>query len=105
MPAYIAIQVDIQDPDAYELYKELAPASIAQYGGRYLVRGGRAETLEGEWRPTRFVLLEFPDRDTARAWWMSREYAEAKALRHAASESDMIVVEGVGEPAADESQA
>src|SRR5688500_9082374 len=85
MAAYIVIDIDVHDPDTYERYKQLAPPSIAQYGGRYIVRGGAVEPLEGDWQPKRFVVLEFPDTDKARAWWSSPEYAEAKALRHQAS--------------------
>lgn len=95
MAAYIIVDIFIHDPETYERYKTLAPPSIEKYGGHYIVRGGRTETLEGDWRPNRFVILEFPDLDTARAWWASAEYAEAKALRHQAATSEMIVVEGL----------
>jgi uncharacterized protein (DUF1330 family) len=98
MPAYVAVQVTIHDPATYERYKELAPPSIVAYGGRYIARGGKVETLEGEWRPSRFVLLEFPSMERARAWWHSPEYAEAKALRHATASSEMILVEGLDRP-------
>ena len=95
MPAYVVVEIEVQDPSRYERYKQLAPPTIAAYGGRYLVRGGVCETLEGDWRPPRFVILEFPDLDRARAWWGSPEYAEGKALRHAAATSRMLLVEGV----------
>jgi len=98
MPAYVAVQIDIHDPAAYERYKELAPPSITAHGGRYIARGGRVETLEGDWHPGRFVLLEFPSMDHAKAWWGSREYAEAKALRQASASAEMIVVEGLDRP-------
>jgi uncharacterized protein (DUF1330 family) len=98
MPAYVAVQIDIHDPARYERYKELAPPSIKLYGGRYVARGGRVETLEGNWHPARFVLLEFPSVENARAWWGSAEYAEAKALRHASASSEMILVEGLERP-------
>jgi uncharacterized protein (DUF1330 family) len=95
MPAYVAVQITVKDAAAYERYKQLAPPSIAQYGGRYLVRGGETTTLEGSWKPTRFVVLEFPDLARARAWWSSPEYAEAKALRQSAAETEMLLADGI----------
>jgi uncharacterized protein (DUF1330 family) len=85
----------VKDPVRYEDYKRLVPASLAKYGGRFVVRGGRMETLEGTWSPKRFVMVEFPDVERAKAWWASADYAEAKALRQATSHTEMIVVEGV----------
>ena len=95
MSAYVIVQIEISDPATYDRYKELAPPSIVAYGGRYLARGGATATLEGSWAPSRLVILEFPDLAAARAWWDSPEYAEAKALRHAAASSEMVVVAGV----------
>lgn len=94
MKAYVVVEITIHDPDTYDRYKALAPASIAAHGGRYLVRGATTTTLEGSWAPARFVMLEFPSADAARAWWSSPEYAEAKALRQAASSTQMLLVEG-----------
>jgi uncharacterized protein (DUF1330 family) len=95
MSAYVVVQVSVKDPEKYERYKSMAPASIAQHGGRYLVRGGKTETLEGTWRPSRFVVLEFPSMERARAWWAGAEYAEAKALRNATADTEMLLVEGL----------
>jgi uncharacterized protein (DUF1330 family) len=95
MSAYVVVQVDVTDPARYEDYKKMVPASLATFGGRFIVRGGRTETLEGSWAPRRFVMVEFPSLERARAWWASEEYAEAKALRQATSSTEMIVVEGV----------
>jgi uncharacterized protein (DUF1330 family) len=95
MPAYVVVEIEVLDPERYETYKQLAPASIAQYGGRYVARGGQLEMLEGTWSPKRLVILEFPSVDQAKAWWNSAEYAQAKALRQAAARSQMIVVEGL----------
>lgn len=97
MPAYIVVQIDVKDPQTYDEYKTLAPPSIAAYGGRYIVRGGEVETLEGSWMPRRFVVLEFPDTAAARAWWASREYADAKSLRQRAASTEMILVAGLPE--------
>jgi uncharacterized protein (DUF1330 family) len=93
--AYVIVQVEVNDPVRYEDYKKMVPPSIDKFGGRFLVRGGKTHTLEGNWAPTRFVMVEFPSVEQARAWWASPEYAEAKALRQATAESMMIVAEGV----------
>lgn len=95
MPAYIVVEIDIHDAETYATYRELAPPSIEAYGGRYIVRGGATETLEGTWSPARFVILEFPDAQRARAWWESPEYAEAKALRMESATTQMILVDGI----------
>jgi uncharacterized protein (DUF1330 family) len=94
MPAYVVVQITVDDPLAYEQYKALAPPSIAAYGGRYLVRGGRSEVLEGGWQPPRLVILEFPTPAQARAWWSSPEYAPAKALRQRCAQTEMLLIEG-----------
>ena len=95
MAAYIIVSIKVQDPVRYEAYKSMVPSSLSAYGGKFIVRGGKIETLEGGWSPERFVILEFPSSEQAKAWWGSTEYAEAKALRQATSVSEMIVVEGV----------
>ena len=95
MPAYVVVNIEVHDPKRYEEYKALAPASIAAHGGRYLARGGPAEALEGDYRPRRFVILEFPTAERARTWWACEEYARAKALRQASATTDMILVEGL----------
>ena len=95
MPAYLVVQIQVNEPVGYEDYKRLAPPSIEAYGGRYLARGGRVEALEGSWNPTRLVILEFPTAAQAKAWWASAEYAPAKALRQACARTEMILIEGV----------
>lgn len=94
MTAYVIAEVEITDPERYKPYTELVPATIALYGGRFLVRGGTAEVLEGEWPPRRRVVIEFPSMDAARAWWDSREYEKPKAMRRAASHGRLILLEG-----------
>ncbi|HEV3119851.1 MAG TPA: DUF1330 domain-containing protein [Gemmataceae bacterium] len=94
MAAYIIVDVQITDPEAYERYKAAVPATLAAYGGKFVVRGGRAETLEGGWTPGRVVVLEFANVAQAKAWWSSHEYAAPKQLRQSASVTQMIVVEG-----------
>jgi uncharacterized protein (DUF1330 family) len=101
MPAYVVVEVEVRDPATYEQYKTLAPPSIAQYGGRYIARGGTTVALEGEWLPKRLVLLEFPSIERAQAWWDSPEYAPAKAMRQASASTDMVLIDGVAiDPAA-----
>ena len=95
MSAYVIVEIEVRDPATYEEYKRLAPPSIAQYGGRYLVRGGKAVTLEGDWQPKRIVVLEFDSLEQATKWWSSPEYAQAKRLRQACAETRMVAVEGL----------
>lgn len=95
MPAYLIFDVTITDPATYAAYKELTPATLEPYGGRFLVRGGSTELLEGDRPPGRIVILEFPDLATAKRWWSSPEYGPAKAIRQSASKTWMVAVEGV----------
>lgn len=101
MSAYVIVDITVHDAALYEQYRVLAQASIAQYGGHYLVRGGTATLLEGERSPARIVILEFPSVERARAWWDSPEYAEAKRLRQASATTEMVLVEGVAFGAGD----
>lgn len=94
MKAYIIVDVIINDPVRYEDYKKLTPGSLVPYEGKFIVRGGATETLEGDWKPGRIVILEFPSKEQAKAWWSSDGYAPAKALRQATSITRMIMVEG-----------
>ena len=95
MAGYIIVDVQIIDPEAYERYKAAVPATLAAYGGKFLVRGGRVEILEGNWEPNRLVVLEFESVERAKAWWKSQEYAAPKQLRQSASVTNMVVVEGI----------
>ena len=95
MPAYVIVQVKVNQPVEYEVYKSLTPASIEAFGGRFMVRGSAVETLEGTWNPGRLVIVEFPDKATAKAWWESEEYGPAKAIRQRTAETEMILVEGI----------
>ena len=94
MPAYIIVEVSIHNPTEYEDYKKLTPPSLKPFDGKFIVRGGKAETLEGDWNPERIVVLEFPTIEKAKAWWNSEGYAPAKALRQRTSKKKMIVVPG-----------
>ena len=95
MPAYIIVDVTIHNAENYEGYKKLTPASVAAYDGKFIVRGGKTETLEGNWQPGRLVVLQFPSVERAKEWWASQEYAPAKAIRQANAETKMILVEGL----------
>ena len=95
MSAYVVVQIEVHDPEAFEEYRALVSSTVEAYGGRYVVRGGTIETLEGDWKPPRFVILEFESMERAKAWWSSEEYRVPKELRHKAASSQMIVAEGV----------
>ncbi len=95
MPAYVINDMKVTNPELLEEYKKLSPATVAQYGGRFVVRGGAAEVVEGEWAPQRLVILEFPSVNQAKEWAASDAYAPARELRQAASSSNIVVVEGV----------
>ena len=95
MSALIIVDIEVLDPVRYEDYKRLASAAIAAHGGRYLVRGGKTEVLDGEWTPRRMVVLEFDSVEKAKAWRVSPEYAEAKRIRDSCARANMIVAEGL----------
>lgn len=81
MPAYVLIDADVHDSAAYETYKALGTKANAQYGGKFLARGGPVEVLEGDWHPSRCVVIEFPDVAAAKRWYASPEYAAARKAR------------------------
>ena len=95
MPAFVIVEIEVRDPEAYESYKSLVPASLEAYGGKFVARGGATESLEGDWTPERIVVLEFSSLERARQWWNSPEYSDAKAIRMRAARSRMIATEGV----------
>lgn len=95
MPAYVIADVTVTDPPAMEEYRKQVPATVAKYGGRFLVRGGAHQTVEGDWKPTRLVVLEFPSRADAQRWYDSEEYRGPKALRMRAGRTSVVIVDGV----------
>ena len=95
MPAYIIVDIEISDPAGYEEYKKLAGATVEKYGGKYIVRGGPVETLEGDWKPKRIVVLEFESVHRAKEWLNCEEYRKPRKMRHRTAKTKMIVVEGV----------
>ena len=95
MPAYVIVEIDIHDPAGYEEYKKLAGATVENYGGKYIVRGGRTEVLEGDWKPERIVVLQFESADRAKEWLNCEEYREPRNMRHQTAKTNMILVEGM----------
>ena len=95
MPAYVIVDVTVTDPKEMEEYRKQVPATLAKYGGRFIVRGGAHQTLEGDWKPNRLVVLEFPSMEQARRWYDSEEYREPKAIRLRAGRANLVMVEGV----------
>jgi uncharacterized protein (DUF1330 family) len=100
--ALVVVEIAIHDPETYKEYMLLAPPSIAKYKGKYLVRGGTTEALEGDWKPQRFVVLEFPSAQAARDWWSSPEYTKAREIRQRCATARMLLVDG---PSFDPSKA
>ena len=95
MAAYVMVDITIHDQEKYAEYIKQSPATVEAFGGRFVVRGGKAEAMEGNWTPGRFVMLEFDSVERAKEWWSSELYREPKQLRQSASTANMIVVEGV----------
>lgn len=95
MAVYLIADIDITDPQGFEQYRQGVPATIAQYGGRYIARGGAVRVLEGDWSPKRCVMLEFPDMAAFEAWWDSPEYAPLKELRVRSTKSKLVVTQGL----------
>lgn len=95
MAAYVIVDIEVTDPVAYEEYRKRVGATLDQYGGKFLVRGGAVEVLEGDWSPSRIVVVEFKSVEQAKRWYTSAEYAEPLAMRKAASRGNLILVGGV----------
>ena len=95
MSAYVIVEVNVTDPQLFQEYAKRVPATIAAYGGKYLVRGGSVDSKEGGWTPKRVVVLEFPSMDQAQKWYHSAEYAPLLAMRLKAADSKLILVQGV----------
>jgi uncharacterized protein (DUF1330 family) len=94
MPVYVITEITIHDPKEIVEYQKLTPATIAAFDGRFIVRGGKTTTLEGDWTPERIVVLEFPTVEKANEWWHSEMYSQVKAIRQRAANTKMIIVEG-----------
>jgi uncharacterized protein (DUF1330 family) len=97
--AYVIVEMKISDPERYKAYLAAAPATVKAAGGEYVVRGGRQQTLEGDWQPHRVAMLRFPSFDAARAWYDGDDYRRVRAFRADATDYfNMILVEGVAAP-------
>ena len=94
MSVYLIADIEVTDPVGYEEYKRRVPAVIAAHGGRYLVRGGASEVLEGTWRPRRSAIIEFADLASMKAFWESAEYRPLRAIRERCANSNVVVIEG-----------
>ena len=95
MAAYIIADVDVKDAAGFDEYRTLVPATLTPYGGKFAVRGGKLEALEGTWAPKRLVVLEFPSLDHARRWYDGPEYKNPQAMRFKTAMTNLILVEGV----------
>ncbi|MDA0734482.1 MAG: DUF1330 domain-containing protein [Chloroflexi bacterium] len=95
MAGYVIAQLIVTDPAKFEVYRGQVSATIEQYGGKYLVRGGATETVEGDWNPQRMVILQFESVERAKEWYYSPEYSGPMQLRHQAANSNVVFVEGV----------
>lgn len=89
---YVVADIEVIDPAVYEDYKRLSSAAAEKYHGRWLVRGGAVDVLEGDWQPHRFVVVEFEDEAAARRWYDSPEYAAARAVRQRSARSSLLLV-------------
>ena len=94
MAGYLIADIDVTDPVAYQEYAKLTPAIIAKYGGKFLVRGGAAEVVEGAWAPNRLVVLEFESLERAKEFYRSEEYRPVMQIRHKTAISNFVFVEG-----------
>jgi uncharacterized protein (DUF1330 family) len=95
MPAYVIVDLTVTDLPTMEEYRKRVPATLTPYGGRFLVRGGAHETVEGSWKPNRLVVLEFPSMEQAKRWYHSEEYREPLAMRLRAGRANLVMVDGI----------
>jgi len=93
--AYIIADVTVTDPAAMEEYRKRVPATLTPFGGRFIVRGGAHQTVEGDWKPNRLVILEFPSMEQAKRWYASEEYREPLAMRLRAGRTNLVMVDGI----------
>ena len=95
MPASLIYDAVVTDPQQYDQYKALTPVAIAAYDGKFVVRGGKHESVEGDWNPNRMVMVEFPSYERAREFWNSPEYAAARKTREGAAIAKAVIVQGL----------
>ena len=97
MTAYLIAAIDVHDAERYAAYRDRVPALVAAFGGRYLVRGGEQQTLEGAWPGARTVVMVFADRARAEAFYNSEAYREIVGIRRQAATGAVIIVDGVAD--------
>lgn len=95
MAGYVIAEVNVTDPAVFEQYRAQVASTIEKYGGKYLVRGGATEKVEGDWDPKRLVILEFDSMERAREWYYSQEYSGPMKLRHQSAQSNLLLAEGL----------
>ena len=95
MAAYVLVDIEVTDQELYDDYRRQVPPLVEKYGGKYLVRGGELETLEGDWLPKRLIVLEFPSVEKAKEFYDSEEYRPLKEMRLKATKSNLVLVEGI----------
>jgi uncharacterized protein (DUF1330 family) len=95
MAAYFISDIVVTDPEGIKEYQQRVGASLELYGGKFLVRGGTFEVLEGDWHPHRLILLEFESVEQAKRWYNSAEYASVKGIRHRTANADFVLVQGL----------
>jgi len=94
MAAYVFAQIEVTDPATYDDYRKQVLPTVTKFGGRFIVRGGKVDAKEGDWKPERMIALEFPSMEQAQKWYHSPEYAPLITLRQKASKGKLIIVEG-----------
>ena len=95
MVAYVIAEIEVNNREEYDSYRAGVPETVERYGGKYLVRGGAIETVEGNWAPPRVVVIQFDDMERAKEWYYSEHYKDLKAIRHKAATSKMVFVDGL----------
>ncbi|HLI08718.1 MAG TPA: DUF1330 domain-containing protein [Ktedonobacteraceae bacterium] len=95
MAAYIVADIEVTDPEEYQRYARQTPGTLEPYGGKFIVRGGQPEALEGDWQPKRIVIIEFPNIEQLKAWYNSPAYSAIMGMRHNSANSNILIVQGV----------
>ena len=95
LPGYVVAEVEVSNPEMFKQYSDKVPGTVAQYGGRYVIRGGKNMSIEGD-APKRFVVLQFDSVEKAKAWEDSPEYDAIKPIRHSSAKSRVFIIEGYG---------
>lgn len=93
MPAFVIAEIDIKDPEKYDSYKELTPATVSAFGGKFVLRGKPVKVLEGKWNHQRLIMLQFPSKEKAEAWYHSEAYQHAVSVRDDAATANFLLVE------------